>query len=191
MSDLPTFDQFWERLVHRVHHQHERLQGQEALFFRLSCIYGETMVDGIEAYFERRFGEYEADMEALASVGFSDVAAEFGHARRLMFGELPLERSTVDVVLDKFADWEDSGEAHAELVQLDQIYGRVIPRLEQLAVHRFQLGVDAGLYQDEELVFEVAPSPVNKKPAPPCPQCGKPLRAELAKQCFECGADWH
>lgn len=25
----------------------------------------------------------------------------------------------------------------------------------------------------------------------PCPHCGKPLRSNLAQQCFECGADWH
>jgi hypothetical protein len=25
----------------------------------------------------------------------------------------------------------------------------------------------------------------------PCPECGKPLRSNQAKQCFECGADWH
>jgi hypothetical protein len=28
-------------------------------------------------------------------------------------------------------------------------------------------------------------------PFPPCPQCGKALRTKLAKQCLECGADWH
>jgi hypothetical protein len=27
--------------------------------------------------------------------------------------------------------------------------------------------------------------------APPCPQCGQPLRTPNAKQCFRCGADWH
>jgi hypothetical protein len=26
---------------------------------------------------------------------------------------------------------------------------------------------------------------------PPCPQCGHPLRTQHAKQCFECGFDWH
>jgi hypothetical protein len=25
----------------------------------------------------------------------------------------------------------------------------------------------------------------------PCPHCGKPLRTSKARQCFECGADWH
>jgi hypothetical protein len=29
------------------------------------------------------------------------------------------------------------------------------------------------------------------KPAAPCPQCGKPLKTDLAKQCSACGADWH
>lgn len=26
---------------------------------------------------------------------------------------------------------------------------------------------------------------------PPCPYCGKLLRNKMAKQCFECGMDWH
>ncbi|HEU4338650.1 MAG TPA: hypothetical protein VFS19_01160 [Planctomycetota bacterium] len=28
-------------------------------------------------------------------------------------------------------------------------------------------------------------------PGPPCVYCGEPLRTKLAKQCFECGTDWH
>jgi hypothetical protein len=26
---------------------------------------------------------------------------------------------------------------------------------------------------------------------PPCSNCGRPLRTRLARQCFECGLDWH
>ena len=48
-----------------------------------------------------------------------------------------------------------------------------------------------GFYQGEELVLDVAAAPKRKKHGPPCPHCGKPLRSELAKQCFECGTDWH
>lgn len=36
--------------------------------------------------------------------------------------------------------------------------------------------------------------PVEPPPAaalPPCPACGRPLRSPTARQCFECGADWH
>ena len=28
-------------------------------------------------------------------------------------------------------------------------------------------------------------------PTATCPHCGKPLRTNLAKQCYHCGADWH
>jgi hypothetical protein len=30
-----------------------------------------------------------------------------------------------------------------------------------------------------------------EKDAPACAHCGKQLRTKLAKQCIECGADWH
>lgn len=41
---------------------------------------------------------------------------------------------------------------------------------------------------NKEIHPEARKSRVDNKP---CPQCGKPLRSNQAKQCFECGADWH
>jgi hypothetical protein len=29
------------------------------------------------------------------------------------------------------------------------------------------------------------------QPGPPCPYCGAPLRTPAAKQCRQCGTDWH
>ena len=82
-----NFDVYRHQLVHRVYDQNEVLHGKEALFFRWSCIYGETMVDGIEEYFARRFPEFEADMEALHLAGFDDLVPEFRKVRILMFGD--------------------------------------------------------------------------------------------------------
>jgi len=30
-----------------------------------------------------------------------------------------------------------------------------------------------------------------RQPEMPCPYCGQPLKSALAKQCFQCGLDWH
>ena len=68
------YDEYWHGLVDRVYREQAELHGDEERFYRLSCIYGETMVDGIEAYFERRFGEFPADMDALRSAGFGELA---------------------------------------------------------------------------------------------------------------------
>ena len=48
-----------------------------------------------------------------------------------------------------------------------------------------------GYYEGQTLILDVAHATRRKKAGPPCPDCGKALRSELAKQCFECGADWH
>ena len=42
------FDSYWKDLTHRVHQEKAVLTGPEELVYRLTCIYGETMVDGVE-----------------------------------------------------------------------------------------------------------------------------------------------
>jgi hypothetical protein len=35
------------------------------------------------------------------------------------------------------------------------------------------------------------PRPLLQRPGPPCVYCGEPLASPEAKQCLECGMDWH
>lgn len=79
------FEEYWSDLVDRAGEFGEGLDGVEERVFRLTCIYGETMVDGIESYFARRWSQVDADARALRETGFPDVAAEFAAARRLIF----------------------------------------------------------------------------------------------------------
>jgi hypothetical protein len=76
------FDAYWTQIVKRVYEDHEALCGKEELFYRWSCIFGETMVDGIEAYFERRFDQFDADMSALRVAGFPHVAYKYQYGLR-------------------------------------------------------------------------------------------------------------
>ena len=139
------FDQYWKNLIHRVHRQRAVLVGNEEVFFRLSCIYGETMVDGIESYFERRFDEFAPDMIALRNVGFGELASEFELARRLLFGSAPLDRKTVEARIMLLDETEQSTPILAEI---DKIYDRIIPQLEELADYKHSFGLKAALFSD-------------------------------------------
>ena len=142
------FDAYWRQLVSRVHHHHEELHGCEALFFRWSCIYGETMVDGIESYFDRRFDQFDADMAALRSAGFADVAQDFVQARQVMFGIAPLDEELIERTARRLL--EESPAAQQTLDQIGTIYERMIPRLEELAEHKYQFGLREHLYSEGE-----------------------------------------
>lgn len=48
-----------------------------------------------------------------------------------------------------------------------------------------------GLKEAAEAIDSLGPLPRIFKSTTPCPDCGKLLRTDLAKQCFECGKDWH
>jgi hypothetical protein len=141
------FDRYWAQLVERVYGKHEVLTGAEELFYRWSCILGETMVDGIEAYFERRFDQFETDMESLHTAGFPDVAADFERARKLIFGASRLDRMTVEAIITKLYD--ESEEVRPILAEIDSIYRRLIPRLNSLAEYKYAYGLGGNLYSEE------------------------------------------
>lgn len=62
------------------------------------------------------------------------------------------------------------------------------------AIKRLREATNTSLMESKEWVDErlltLNPQPVRYS-GKPCPFCGKPLRTNLAKQCFECGKDWH
>jgi hypothetical protein len=137
-----NFDSYWKNLVDRVYHKQEVLRGAEGLVYRLTCIYGETMVDGIEAYFERRWDDYEQDIAALQENGFADIAADFAEARRVLLGDLPLTEESINPVLDRLLK-----DGRSE--QIDVIYDRLIDRLPELLDRRDEIGVANGLFEEE------------------------------------------
>jgi hypothetical protein len=141
-----NFDEYWHDLVNRVFHKQAKLQGGEERFYRLSCIYGETMVDGIESYFERRFAEFVADMDALRTAGFAELASEYERARELLFGSAPLDRETVETITLRLL--HETEESSPVLREIGNIYGRVIPLLEQLAAYKYAYGLTVGFYRD-------------------------------------------
>jgi hypothetical protein len=138
------FDTYWRNLVDRVYRQKDVLRGPEELVYRLTSIYGETMVDGIEAYFERRFDEYGRDIAVLMENGFTDIAADFGEARQVMFGESPLNEATITPVLDRLLDEDEALECIRR--QIEAIYDRLIERLPELLGRRDEIGKANGLF---------------------------------------------
>ena len=141
-----NFDEYWENLINRVYHKREQLNGDEDIFYRLSCIYGETMVDGIEAYFERRCDQFNADMNALHKSGFNELVSEFEHARNLIFGSAPLNLETVEPVIRKLLN--ETEESEPILKEIGKIYDRIIPQLEILADYKYSFGLKKGFFNE-------------------------------------------
>ena len=139
------FDSYWIKLVHRVYDEKVALCGPEELVYRLTCIYGETMVDGVEAYFERRHGEYDEDMTALAENGFPDIADDFAQVRQVLFGEGPLTEATVIPVLDRLLDEDETLATQSQ--QVNVVYDRLIRRLPAVLDCRDKIGTENGLFE--------------------------------------------
>lgn len=139
-------DEYWKSLVERVYQQHEILAGVEDLYFRFSCIYGETMVDGIQSYFERRVEEYEKDLAALREHGFGDIADGYEIAKSTMFGKGELTPGCAAHYFDRLYQDEEL-EALVDQ-QLSPIYERLIEQLEVLNEYKYQLGIRFKLFSE-------------------------------------------
>ena len=140
------FNEYWLSLVNRVYREQAELKGDEERFYRLCCIYGETAVDGIESYFERRFDEFVADMDALHREGFGKLASEFELARKLLFGSTPLDSESVEATIMRLSDEEE--ESAPVLAELSKMYDQIIPQLEQLADYKYSFGLVVGLFRE-------------------------------------------
>ena len=141
------FDSYWKDLIDRVYHRKEELRGADELVYRLTSIYGETMVDGIEAYFERRCDEYERDMATLQEHGFADIAADFAKAQRVLLGDTPLTQETIEEIVDRLLSEDEVLVSVSE--QISVIYDRLIPRLPDLLDRRDEIGVAHGLFEPD------------------------------------------
>lgn len=139
------FDVYWNNLIRRVYDEKVALNGPEELVYRLTCIYGETMVDGVEAYFERRYDEYDEDIAALNENGFSDIAADFEVARQIMFGDTPLTEAAIAPVLNRLL--EEDEELTTEMQQIGLVYDRLTKRLPELLNRRDEIGIENGQFE--------------------------------------------
>lgn len=142
-----NFDTYWGQLVDRVYKKKEELTGADEVFYRLTCIRGETMVSGTEAYLERRYPEFAADMRVLDESGLQDLAGEFRKARIVLFGEQPLDPDQVADIYMLLLDEDPSMAAIQE--QLDAISERVIGKIDALDDYRMDYGVRNGLFEKD------------------------------------------
>lgn len=141
------FDTYWKGLIEQIYRQGYKPKGAEEDLYRLTCIYGETMVDGIEAYFGRRYGEFDADMEVLVRYGFIDIASDFQNPKDAMFGDLHLVKEVVTPVVTRLLD--DREEDKPILEELRRIYLRLIEALPNLIDARDRIGAENRFFTDE------------------------------------------
>ena len=142
-----NFDTYWKGLVKRVYREGYRPEGAEGDLYRLTCIHGETVGDGIEAYFERRHEEFEADMDALARYGFHDIAADYREAKKIMFGDAELTYKLADSVNRRLMNNEETDKPI--LTELRKIYKRVCEKLPKVLEARDKIGVENRFFEGE------------------------------------------
>jgi hypothetical protein len=141
------FDTYWSDLVDRVYNRQETLAGPEELLYRLTCIYGETVVDGLEAYFDRRYAEFDKDMTALCEQGFEEISSDFREARRVMFGSMPLTKASVTPVILELLDEDEA--VMPLLAKVNEIYDRLIVSLPRVLDARDCIGIENGYFRED------------------------------------------
>lgn len=82
--------------------------------------------------------------------------------------------------------------AEATQIQMEQMFKEIVRDQGAIAAIKcYRLMKGCTLKEAMEYIDSLEPLPLNPKSDKPCPYCGRLLRTNLAKQCFECGKDWH
>jgi hypothetical protein len=139
-----SFDEYWEKIINKVFHSKEELSANDLLFYRLTCIRGEIMVDGIESYFERRFDEFKNDMNLLNEIGFKDIAEILYIIKRKMFGENELNEEIVNEIVEKLLD-EDPNYMEIQN-EINKSYLEIIEKIDRLDKYRMEYGIKNKLF---------------------------------------------
>jgi hypothetical protein len=149
-----SLDDYWKKLVVKIHNTKEELPSTDLTFYRLTSIRGEMMVDGPIAYFQRRFDEFENDMNLLKEIGFQDLAEEYLKIKKIMFGEKNLNVETITEFDDRYYSDE---EAAADFPAMDQLEKEISPSYDKIVNiikerfedYRIKFGIKNGLFRSE------------------------------------------
>ena len=72
-----------------------------------------------------------------------------------------------------------------------EIIGLIGQGLTIAAIKRLREATGWNLAAASKWVVQHSPEMQQRQRTAPCPYCGQPLRTVLARQCLECGMDWH
>jgi hypothetical protein len=154
-----NFDTYWEKLIGKVYVSNtgvlnqnylNELSPNDLIFYQLTCIRGETMVDGVEAYFERRFDEFESDMNLLKTVGFQDLAEKYFQVKKIMFGENEMKKEFIENFFDKYYSLlcEDENYRAGWENEIDKLSLEIMDIImERFDDYRMEFGIENELFK--------------------------------------------
>jgi hypothetical protein len=86
-------------------------------------------------------------MAVLVEQGFAEIADDFREARRVMFGDAPLNESTITPVVSRLLNSDTALEGVQP--QINEIHDRLIEQLPELLERRDEVGKASGLFEPE------------------------------------------